>query len=132
MQAHRANPICASCHGRMDPLGFALENYDGVGRWREADGGVKIDASGSLPDGTAFQGPAGLRQLFLTKYKDAFVHTAAEKMMTYALGRGLESYDQPAVRAVMREAAKDNYRVSALVLGIVNSTPFQMRRVSQP
>jgi hypothetical protein len=132
MQAHRANPICASCHGRMDPLGFALENYDGVGRWRDTDGGGKIDASGSLPDRTQFQGPAGLRQLLLTKYKEAFVRTATEKMMTYALGRGLESYDQPAVRAVVRDAATDNYRVSSLVFGIVNSTPFQMRKVSQP
>ena len=132
MQAHRANPICSSCHSRMDPLGFALENYDGVGRWRDTDGGLPIDASGTLPDGTPFTGPAGLRQLFLTRFKEAFVHNAAEKLMTYALGRGVEYYDQPAVRAVLRDAAKENYRISSLVFGIVNSVPFQMRRVSEP
>jgi mono/diheme cytochrome c family protein len=132
MQAHRANPVCASCHGRMDPLGFALENYDGVGRWRETDGGLPIDPSGTLPDGTPFIGPAGLRQLFLTRFKDAFVHNATEKLMTYALGRGVEYYDQPAVRTVLRDAAQDNYRMSSLVLGIVKSVPFQMRRVGEP
>jgi|KBSMisStaDraftv2_1062788.scaffolds.fasta_scaffold19743_4 uncharacterized protein DUF1592/uncharacterized protein DUF1588/uncharacterized protein DUF1587/uncharacterized protein DUF1585/uncharacterized protein DUF1595/cytochrome c len=130
MEAHRANPICSSCHSRMDPIGFALENYDGVGRWRNADAGGTIDASGTLPDGTQFQGPAGLRQLMLTKYKDDFVRTATEKLLTYGLGRGLEYYDYPTVRAIARDAAKDDYRISSLVIGVVNSTPFQMRRVS--
>jgi mono/diheme cytochrome c family protein len=132
MQAHRANPICASCHGRMDPIGFALENYDGVGRWRDDDAGAKVDASGKLPDGTEFQGPAGLRQLLLTKYKEDFLRTATEKLLTYALGRGLESYDAPTVRAIAREASKDNYRMSSLIAGVVHSTPFQMRKVSEP
>ncbi|MEO7191009.1 MAG: DUF1592 domain-containing protein [Vicinamibacterales bacterium] len=132
MQAHRANPVCSSCHSRMDPLGFALENYDGVGRWREADAGGKIDASGKLPDGTEFTGPAGLRQLLLTKYKEDFVRTATEKLLTYGLGRGLEFYDYPTVRGIAREASKDNYRISSLIAGVVHSTPFQMRKVSEP
>jgi hypothetical protein len=130
MQAHRANPVCASCHGRMDPLGFALENFDGVGRWRDEDAGQKIDAGGKLPDGTEFQGPAGLSNLLLTKYRDDFVGTATEKLLTYALGRGVEYYDYPAVRAIDREAARDHYRISSLILAIVKSTPFQMRRAS--
>ena len=114
------------------PDGFALQNYDGVGGWRDADAGGTIDATGTLPDGTQFQGPAGLRQLLLTKYKDDFVRTATEKLLTYALGRGLEYYDYPTVRAIARDAAKDDYRLSSLIVGVVNSTPFQMRRVSQP
>ena len=132
MQVHRANPVCAACHSRMDPIGFALENYDGTGKWRDEDAGGKIDVSGKLPDGTEFQGPAGLRQLLLTKYKDDFVHTATEKLLTYSLGRGLESYDYPTVRAIAREAAKDNYRIDSLIAGVVSSTPFQMRRVPKP
>jgi mono/diheme cytochrome c family protein len=131
MQAHRANPVCASCHGRMDPLGFALENFDGVGRWRTEDAGNTIDASGKLPDGTEFQGPAGLSKLLLTKYQDDFVRTATEKLLTYALGRGVEYYDYPAIRAIDREAARDHYRISSLILAIVRSTPFQMRRASE-
>ena len=130
MQAHRANPICASCHGRMDPIGFALENYDGVGKWRTEDAGGPIDASGRLPDGTEFQGPAGLTQLLLTKYRDDFVRTATEKLLIYALGRGVEYYDYPAIRAIDREAARDHYRISSIILAIVRSTPFQMRRAS--
>jgi hypothetical protein len=130
MQAHRANPVCASCHGRMDPLGFALENFDGVGRWRDEDAGGKIDASGKLPDGTEFQGPAGLSQLLLSKYRDNFVGTATEKLLTYALGRGVEYYDYPAIRSIDREAARDHYRISSLILAIVKSAPFQMRRAS--
>ena len=131
MQAHRANPVCASCHGRMDPLGFALENFDGVGRWRNEDAGARIDASGKLPDGTEFQGPAGLSKLLLTKYEDDFVRTATEKLLTYALGRGVEYYDYPAIRAIDREAARDHYRISSLILAIVRSAPFQMRRASE-
>jgi cytochrome c551/c552 len=128
MEQHRANPVCASCHARMDPLGFALENYDGVGKWRSKDAGSVIDPSGKLPDGTVFEGPAGLKKILMTRDKDAFVETVAEKMMIYALGRGLESYDMPSVRIVAREAARNDYRMSALIAAVVKSTPFQMRR----
>jgi hypothetical protein len=130
MQSHRANPICASCHARMDPIGFALENYDAVGKWRSEDAGVAIDASGQLPDGTHFDGPRGLSQVLLTKYREDFVRTATEKLLTYALGRGTEYYDNPTIRAISRDAARDNYRVSSWILAIVNSTPFQMRQAA--
>jgi mono/diheme cytochrome c family protein len=130
MQVHRANAICAACHGRMDPIGFALENYDAVGRWRGEDAGAPIDASGTLPDGTRFEGPAGLSRLILTKYRDDFVRTATEKLLTYALGRGVEYYDQPTIRSINREAARDNYRISSWILAIVRSMPFQMKRAS--
>jgi hypothetical protein len=132
MELHRTNSVCAACHNRMDPLGFALENYDGVGRWRTEDAGSAIDPSGTLPDGTTFEGPAGLTNLLLTRYRDQFVRTAAEKLLTYALGRGLEYYDQPAVRSIAREAARDNYRMSSLITAVVRSTPFQMRKASEP
>jgi mono/diheme cytochrome c family protein len=130
MQAHRANAICAACHARMDPIGFALENYDAVGRWRGEDAGAPIDASGTLPDGTRFEGPAGLSELLLTKYRDDFVRTATEKLLTYALGRGVEYYDQPTIRSINREAARDNYRVSSWILAMVKSMPFQMKKAS--
>jgi hypothetical protein len=128
MDAHRANPICASCHARMDPIGFALENYDAVGRWRAKDAGAVIDASGKLPDGTKFNGPAELKKILLTGHRDEFVTTVTEKLFTYALGRGLEAHDAPAVRAIIREAARDDYRLSALINAIINSRPFQMRK----
>ena len=128
MEQHRNNPACSGCHARMDPIGFALENYDGIGRWREKDAGSPIDAAGVLPDGAKFEGPAGLTRLLQTTYREDFVRTVTEKLMTYALGRGLEYYDQPAVRAVMRQAARDNYRMSALIAAIEESVPFQMRR----
>ena len=131
MEQHRSNAVCAACHARMDPIGFALENYDGVGKWREEDAGVAIDASGKLPDGGEFNGPAGLTQLMVTKYREDFVRTVTEKLMTYALGRGVEYYDNPTVRAIARQAAADNYRLSSLILSIVKSTPFQMRRASE-
>jgi hypothetical protein len=130
MQVHRANAICAACHSRMDPIGFALENYDAVGRWRSEDAGAPIDASGQLPDGTRFQGPAGLDQLLLTKYRDDFLRTATEKLLTYALGRGVEYYDYPTIRSINREAARNNYQISSWILAIVKSTPFQMRKGS--
>jgi hypothetical protein len=130
MQVHRANATCAACHARMDPIGFALENYDATGQWRAEDAGASIDASGKLPDGTEFQGPAGLRELLLTKYRDDFVRTATEKLLTYALGRGVEYYDYPAIRSIGREAARDNYRISSFILAIAKSTPFRMRRAS--
>ncbi|HSU66960.1 MAG TPA: DUF1588 domain-containing protein, partial [Tepidisphaeraceae bacterium] len=130
MEEHRANPVCASCHSRMDPLGFALENYDGVGKWRSKDAGAAIDASGKLPDGATFEGPAGLKKILTTRRRDEFVTTAAEKLLIYALGRGLEHYDMPAVRNIARDAAKNDYRMSALITAVVKSTPFQMRRTS--
>ena len=128
MEQHRANPTCASCHARMDPLGFALENFDGVGRWRAKDAGSPIDASGRLPDGTTFTGPAELKKMLAGPHADEFINTVVEKLLTYALGRGLEYYDKPAVRSITRQAAQDDYRLSALVTAIAESTPFQMRR----
>jgi hypothetical protein len=132
MEMHRSNAICASCHSRMDPLGFALENYDGVGKWRAQDAGNPIDPSGKLPDGTHFNGPAGLQQTLLAAHRDEFLATVTAKLLTYALGRGLEYYDQPAIRAIAHDAESDNYRFSALVTAIVKSTPFQMRRTPEP
>ena len=127
MEQHRTNPSCASCHVVMDPLGFALENFDGIGHWRTDDGDSPVDSSGMLPDGSRFEGPKGLRKVLLDK-EEQFVHTVTEKLLTYALGRGLEYYDAPAIRKIMREAAPNDYRWSALVRGIVRSTAFQMRR----
>jgi mono/diheme cytochrome c family protein len=127
MEEHRANPVCASCHQIMDPIGFSLENFDAVGAWRTREGGTlgtPIDASGQLLDGTKVNGPVELRQALL-KHPEIFVSTMTEKLMTYALGRGLQSYDMPVVRQIVRDS-KD-YRFTALVLGIINSTPFQMR-----
>jgi len=122
MELHRTNPVCASCHARMDPLGFALENFDGLGRWRPG-----VDASGVLPDGTTIDGPVGLRNVLLDK-KEQFVETATERLLTYALGRGVEPFDMPAVRRIVRDSAASDYRWSSLVAGIVTSVPFQMRR----
>ncbi len=132
MEQHRANAICAGCHARMDPIGFALENYDGVGKWRTTDGGSKIDATGKLPGGVQFEGPAGLKKLLLASYRDDFIATVTEKLLTYALGRGLEYYDRPTVRSIARQAARDDYRMSALITAVVKSTPFQMRRTPEP
>ena len=135
MATHRANPACASCHRMMDPIGLALENFDQAGRWRVVEESfdsrsasfVPIDASGVLPDGTTFEGITGLRSVLVSR-ADRFVATMTEKLLTYALGRGLEFYDMPAVRAIAREAARDDHRFSSLILGVVNSMPFQMRR----
>jgi hypothetical protein len=128
LEEHRRNPTCAMCHAQMDPLGFALENFDAMGRWRTAaEGDSQIDASAALVDGSQFSGPAGLRTLLLER-REQFVATITEKLLSYALGRRLESFDQPAVRKIVREAAGENYRWSALVRGIVTSVPFQMRR----
>ena len=129
MAEHRANPACAGCHKLMDPVGFSLENYDAVGHWRTRDGegGAPIDASGSLPDGGTFEGVAGLRQALLSR-PELFVTTATEKLFTYGLGRGLEEFDAPAVRKIVRDSRSNDYSFSSLILGIVNSTPFQMRR----
>ncbi len=127
MAEHRANAPCAGCHKLMDPIGFSLENYDAVGRWRTTEGGVPVDAAGGLPDGSTFTGAAGLR-LALLRNPELFVTTTTEKLLTYAIGRGVEEYDAPAVRGIVRAARGNDYRFSSLVLGIVNSTPFQMRR----
>jgi hypothetical protein len=126
MEEHRANPVCASCHKTMDPIGFTLENFDAVGAWRGMDAGEPIDASGQFVDGTRVDGVITLRQALL-KRPDVFVRTMTQKMLIYALGRGLEDYDMPTVRAIVRDASKQDYRFSSLVLGIVNSAPFQMR-----
>ena len=130
MELHRANPVCASCHKVMDPLGFALENYDGIGKWRTIDAasGSTIDASGELPDNTPFVGPSGLRQVLLEKRSDDFILTVVEKLLTYALGREVEYTDAPVMRSIIRQAAAYEYRLSALITAIVESTPFQMRR----
>ncbi len=128
LEQHRENPVCANCHAPMDPLGFALEHFDAIGKWRgTGEGGGPIDASGVFPDGTGFEGLAGLRRVLLSR-QEQFVRTVTEKLATYALGRGLEHYDMPAVRAIIRDAGADDYTWSSLVLGIVESTPFQMRR----
>jgi mono/diheme cytochrome c family protein len=130
LDMHRKNPICASCHAKIDPLGFALQNYDGVGAWRTMDSGKPVDASAVLPNGTAFSGPDGLRDVLMAK-KDQFVEAFTQRLMTYALGRGLESYDMPAVRSIRRQTVADGYRIDSIVLGIVQSAAFQMRTVPE-
>lgn len=127
LEAHRRNPICAACHVRMDPLGFGLENFDPIGRWREKDGEFPIDATGNLPDGRSFHGPAGLREI-LGSEREAFAKALTSKLLTYALGRGLEPYDRRTVRMIARRLPQHDYRFSGLVLEIVNSVPFRMRR----
>jgi hypothetical protein len=127
LAAHRANPACAGCHAQMDQLGFALENFDAIGEWRDLyASGAKVDASAQLPDGSKFNGPAELRKVLLS-HSDEFLTTMTEKLMVYALGRGLEAFDAPAVRKIKRDATRDNYRFEALIQGIVTSTPFTMR-----
>ncbi len=127
MVMHRENPACRVCHAAMDPIGFSLENYDVVGKWRREFAGQPIDASGLLPDGNTFDGPDGLRGLLLER-PDDLVGTITEKLMRFALGRSLEYYDMPEVRAVVRAASEDDYRWSSIILGVIESTPFQMRR----
>ena len=123
---HMADPSCAACHNLMDPLGFALENFDFIGQWRDAEGGVPVDAHGVFVDGSTLAGPAGLRQVVL-EHSELFVQTFAEKLLTYALGRSLEASDMPAVREIVRRAARDEYRMSALALGVAESVPMRMR-----
>ena len=127
LEEHRKNPMCATCHASMDPLGFALENFDAIGGWRTTDGAAPIDASGALPNGSTFNGLAGLRPILLAQ-REQFVRTVTGKLMTYALGRGVEYYDQPVIRKIAREAAASDYHWSSIILGIVQSMPFQMRR----
>jgi hypothetical protein len=129
MEEHRSNPACASCHRVIDPLGLALENFDATGRWRIKDNGVAIDSTGVLYDGTKMAGPAGLRDA-LMKHQDVFLQTFTENLMTYALGRRVEAYDMPAIRTIVRNAAKSNYRFSAFISGIVNSAAFLNSRAT--
>jgi hypothetical protein len=132
MAQHRQNPVCASCHSMIDPLGFSLENFDAIGRWRSLDEAYKpIDASGVLPDGTKFQNVNEFRELML-KHPARFVTTLAEKLLIYALGRGVEAYDMPAVRRVTHMAAQQDFRMSAIIVGIVESVPFRMRAAARP
>ena len=128
MSAHRTNPSCAACHRLIDPAGFALENFDAIGRWRTTDESFNpIDATGTLPDGTAFDGVAELRAA-LVRRPERFVTTLTEKLLTYALGRGLDYYDMPSVRQIVRTAERDDYRFQTLILGVVKSYPFLNRR----
>jgi hypothetical protein len=129
MEMHRKNPTCASCHQRMDPLGFALENFDALGKWRTVSDGVPIDPSASFPDGTKFEGMPGLRSLMVS-HKEDFVRTLSTKLLAYAVGRGLDHHDMPAVRRITRDAAPSNYSWSAVITGIVKSTPFSMAVVN--
>ncbi len=126
LEQHRGNPTCAACHAIMDPVGLALENFDLIGGWRTSDSGHAIEATGVLVDGTAIEGPVALREALVAR-REAFVTTATEKLATYALGRGIEHYDMPAIRAIVRSAAEDDYRFESLIHGIVMSVPFQMR-----
>jgi hypothetical protein len=125
MELHRKNAVCASCHQRMDPLGFSLENFDALGKWRTVSDGAPIDASGTMPDGSRFNGVSGLREL-LVSHKEDFVRTFTGKLLAYAIGRGTEDYDLPAIRRIVRDAAPADYRWSSIILGIVNSPPFGM------
>ena len=129
MTRHRANPSCASCHARMDPIGFAMEHFDAVGRWRDTDGGQTIDSTGVFPDGTRFDGVAGLKRE-LMRHPEQFASTVAERLLMYAVGRNLQYYDAPAVRAILRDAAPARYTLASLVLGVVKSRPFQLREPS--
>ncbi len=128
MEQHRANPVCASCHANMDPLGFALENFDAIGQWREEDDGAPIDSVITWR-GTDIEGPQASREVLLRQGEDELVRTVTEKLLTFALGRGLDYLDAPTVRELVREASRDGYRWSSLILGIVESIPFQQRVV---
>jgi hypothetical protein len=130
MERHRDSPACSGCHQRMDPLGFALENFDALGKWRTSADGEKVNASASLPDGAAFEGITGLRNLLVSRKED-YVRTVTEKLLAYSVGRGIEYYDLPAIRQIARESAPADYRWSSLILGIVRSRPFSMGRVAQ-
>ena len=130
LEQHRANPACAVCHNRLDPLGFALESFDAVGRQRIMEDGVEVDDSGALPDGTIVDGLDGLRDVLMTR-RNEFVETFAEKLLTYAIGRGLEPSDRPALREIRRQVEASDYRFSALVDGIVDSVPFRMRTIPE-
>jgi hypothetical protein len=131
MEQHRKDPGCASCHGRMDPLGFGLENFDAVGAWRTKDGDNPIDSGGVLPDGSNFQGPAQLKKILLGK-RALFTRSLTEKMMTYALGRGMEYYDKCACQGIAKTVANSSYRFAGMISEIVKSDPFRKRRGDAP
>jgi hypothetical protein len=128
MAEHRASPVCASCHKTLDPIGFALENFDAVGAWRTQEAGKAIDASGELADGTKVDGVVALRQAILSR-PEVFVETVTEKLLIYALGRGLDYRDMPTVRHIVKDSAKQNYSLSSLILGVTESTPFRMNTI---
>jgi hypothetical protein len=130
LEQHRENPNCATCHRLIDPLGFALENFDAVGAWRTTDDGEPIDASGELVDGTKIAGVVALRQAILSR-PELFVRTLTEKLLIYALGRSLSYHDLPVVRAIARQSAQSDYRFSSLIAGIVHSVPFRMRAAAR-
>ena len=130
MAEHRANPACATCHKVMDPIGFAMENFDAVGAWRTREPGGPLDTSGELADGTMVDGIVDLRNAILAR-PEVFVRTMTEKLLTYALGRGVDYHDMPAVRSIVRQSATGDYRFSSLMLGIVNSVPFQLRKARE-
>jgi hypothetical protein len=130
MEMHRSNAVCASCHTKMDPFGFSLENYDAIGGWRSSDAGKLLDVSAVLPDGTKFDGPEGLQNVLMSR-KDQFVEAFTERLMTYALGRGVEAYDMPSVRVVRDAAIKDDYRMQTIIMAIAQSVPFVMRRTPE-
>jgi hypothetical protein len=129
MEQHRSNPVCSACHAPMDPLGFSLENFDAIGHWRETDAGARIDAVSTALDGATIDGPAGFRQYLLGR-GDEFVQTLVRKLLEYAVGRSLEYTDAPVVRGLTRSGAENDYRWSSLILEVVQSPPFQMRKVN--
>jgi hypothetical protein len=132
MEQHRSSPACFSCHATVEPYGLALENFDPVGRWRTInENGEPVDASTELVNGTKFVGPSGLRNIVL-KNKDQFVQTATNRLLTYALGRGLDYYDMPTIRKIVKDSAASNYNFSTLVVNVVKSMPFQMRKAPKP
>jgi hypothetical protein len=128
MQLHRANPVCAACHAKMDPIGFAMENFDAIGRWRAEENGHPLDVSSTLPDGTKVDGVEGVRQLVL-RDPGLFVEAMTSKLLMYALGRNVQYYDQPAIRVIARESARQDHTFASQVLGVVSSVPFQSRMV---
>ena len=131
MAKHRANPVCASCHASIDPAGFALEQFDGIGKWRTVDVGFQpIDASGQLPDGTKFTNVNEFRALLLGSKREQFLRTLTDKLLMYALGRGSDFHDAPAIRQIVKDAAASDDKFSSIVLGIVKSVPFQMRKAA--
>ncbi|EKK02564.1 protein containing DUF1588 [Rhodopirellula baltica SH28] len=132
MEQHRSNPACAACHNMMDPLGFALENFDAVGRWRTRDGRDEIDASGSMPDGTSFDGINGLRDLLTSQRSEQFVRCLAEKMLIYALGRGTEYYDKCALDKITADVRAHDYKFAYLIAAIIQSDPFQKQGYREP
>ena len=130
LEEHRANPACAGCHKLMDPIGFALENFDAVGRWRDYEDGAEIDVNGGLPDGSEFKGVDNLEAGLLER-PELFVRSLTEKLLTFSVGRGVVANDAPAIREIIRKGRADDYRFSSLVVGIVESVPFQMREKEQ-